>query len=355
MNYLRNVNRRKILPFHILIFAIAIFFISSLIIVKQVSRTYIANSKRIEISDGTEYRYLLERKIIGNKEAKNIIDKYKLPKSNLDPQTFEIKDYLIGENINSILDKDVDDFFNYRNNLVNKYYGGANKLNNLEIGYCEGWKNLIENFPKQVYLIWTILVFTILPVLRSDERILGMDELVKSTFLGKKPLKKTRIINTMEVATILFFLGIGIYTLVVLYLYSMEGYDLLIQNWRQYFIFPYNFNFIQYYMYKLIIGYVDTVFVAFLLLLMGGLIKDLRINWTIILSYIYLTYGLKNLIDFKTLRFAYLVSPLSLLNNDSLILSSKFTTIPIILLLSFFIPLIIVIFLVMYLIIRYRS
>ena len=66
MKYLLTVNRRRILPFSYLLTLCLFLLVSSIYFIKDEQNQYLQGSFHVEISDGTEYRYLMNQKWYDN-------------------------------------------------------------------------------------------------------------------------------------------------------------------------------------------------------------------------------------------------------------------------------------------------
>lgn len=297
MCYLSNINRKKIFSEQWWIFALVVFTFSSILILRGEKTNYL-ESGRLEISDGTEYRYLLERENIDERKIKETLEKYKDGKFPEDFRYIDIKDYFLMQNITQVYGMALEDtggsFYHHREEIIKDYHGNIRlkNIDSFEMGYSEGWKIISENFHKQLYVLWILLSIVLLPIYNEDQRF-RMEELIQSTEHGKKELKKIRVRNAYEIMTILYFLSGAIYLFLVFMVYGLEGYDLMIQNSPKYLLSPVIMNYLAAFLYQLFCGLIITFFVGNLLLWMSKGIEDVKTGYAILMGLVVVDYGLE--------------------------------------------------------------
>ena len=322
MKYLIKVNRKRILPFSYLLVLCLFLLFSSIYFIKEEQNRYLQESFHVEISDGTEYRYLMTQKWYDNEEANQLISKYNLPQEHLAKEKIAIKDFLFVESLNDALlhgkKPSTQDFFDYRMDLIKKTYQD-NTIKNLDkilIGYCEGWKVLLRNFDKIFYAVILALVFLLVPVMKEDDRLKTKD-MIETTLYGKKTLFQARIINGLEIGILTYLGGVFLFSLLVFLIYGRDGQDLFIQNSKEFFLFPFQVTYLQYFIYKLCTGLVLTFCFVFLFLLLGDLIEDVKLSFSLILAYVSIHFLLQSLCTSPSSRKFLLLSPLSLINIEN--------------------------------------
>lgn len=322
MKYLIKVNRKRILPFSYLLTLCLFLLVSSIYFIKEEQNRYLQGSFHVEISDGTEYRYLMAQKWYDNEEANKLISKYKLPQEHLAKEKIAIKDFLFVESLNDALlhgkKPSTQGFFDYRMDLIKKTYQD-NTIKNLDkilIGYCEGWKVLLRNFNKIFYAVLLALVLLLLPVMKEDARLKTKD-LVEATLYGKEKLFQIRILNGLEIGLFTYLGGVFLFSFLVFLIYGRDGQDLFIQNSKEFFLFPFQVTYLQYFIYKLCNGLALTLCFVLLFLLLGELVEDTKLSFSLVLAYVSIHFLLHSLWTSPSSRKFLLLSPLSLINIEN--------------------------------------
>ena len=322
MKYLIKVNRKRILPFSYLLVLCLFLLVSSVYFIKEEQNQYLQESFHVEISDGTEYRYLMTQKWYDNEEANQLISKYNLPQEHLAKEKIAIKDFLFVESLNDALLQEkkpsAQDFFDYRMDVIKKNYQD-NTIKNLDkilIGYCEGWKVLLRNFNKIFYAVLLALVLLLLPVMKEDDRLKTKD-LVEATLYGKEKLFQIRILNGLEIGLFTYLGGVFLFSFLVFLIYGRDGQDLFIQNSKEFFLFPFQVTYLQYFIYKLCNGLALTLCFVLLFLLLGELVKDTKLSFSLVLAYVSIHFLLHSLWTSPSSRKFLLLSPLSLINIEN--------------------------------------
>lgn len=321
MRYVLEVNRKRHLPFYFLLGMCLLLFLSSIYIIKEEQTFYLTKTFKEEISDGTEYRYLMEDRIYDSQAVKELVDKYDLPQNPFIREEIDISEFLIVKNINDLLSqgekKEGEDFFAYRMSFLNDQYGEGRvkEMDSLKVGYCEGWKVLLRNFDKAFYFIGICMVFLILPIMSDDKR-LKTEEMVQATFFGKKKLFRARIINSLEIGGLAYLIGIALFSFMVFLIYGMDGKDLLIQNSDEFFLFPFQVTYIQYFIYKIFNGFFLSIFVSIILLFLGEKIEALNVSFSILLAYVSIHFLLIELLASSPWKQALILSPLGLIDIE---------------------------------------
>ncbi|WP_108830719.1 hypothetical protein [Aedoeadaptatus coli] len=323
MKFLLEVNRKRILPFPCLPVLCLFLLLSSIYLIKMEQGRYLQESLHVEISDGTEYRYLMEETWYDDTKVEDLIAKYDLPQENLIKEDIDIDEFLPVESVNDALLRGkkprAQGFFEYRMNLIKKagQAQGVKPMDRLLIGYCEGWKVLLRNFDKLFYAVALALILLLVPVMREDERFKTKD-LVEATLYGKKKLFQARLINGLEIGAITYVGGVALFSLLVLFIYGSDGRDLFIQNSREFFFFPIQVTYLQYFIYKFFNGLALTFCLVFLFLFLGDRIKDVKVSFSLILAYASIHFLLQSLWTSPGTGKLLFLSPLSLINIESL-------------------------------------
>ncbi len=323
MKFLLEVNRKRILPFPCLPVLCLFLLLSSIYLIKMEQGRYLQESLHVEISDGTEYRYLMEETWYDDTKVEDLIAKYDLPQENLIKEDIDIDEFLPVESVNDALLRGkkprAQGFFEYRMNLIKKagQAQGVKPMDRLLIGYCEGWKVLLRNFDKLFYAVALALILLLVPVMREDERFKTKD-LVEATLYGKKKLFQARLINGLEIGALTYVGGVALFSLLVLFIYGSDGRDLFIQNSREFFFFPIQVTYLQYFIYKFLNGLALTFCLVFLFLFLGDRIKDVKVSFSLVLAYVSIHFLLQSLWTSPGTGKLLFLSPLSLIDIESL-------------------------------------
>lgn len=332
MSYLSNLNRKKIFRYNWMIVAFVILTISSILIIQNEKTNYLY-SGRIEISDGTEYRYLLENEVIDENKVKETLEKYEDRTFPQDFRHIDIKDYFIMRNITQIYGMELEDtgqsFFQRRQEIMkvqNEKLIPENMVS-FVMGYAEGWKIITDNFYMQIYALWAILMFIFLPIYNEDRRF-KMEGLIAATEFGSDRLNRIRIRNVYEIISGLYLGAVVIYLLFIFMMYGIEGYDLMIQNSPKYLLSPMDMNYLTAFLYQLLIGFIVTCFVGNIFLWLSKFIEDVKMGYAFIMGIVALDYGFRYLMLSKGLNFIPTLSPIVALNMGNILFSENIMNIP---------------------------
>lgn len=323
MGYLSNVNRKKIFQDRWLIVAFVIFTISGILIMRNEKTNYLY-SGRIEISDGTEYRYLLKNEVIDENRVKETLEKYKDRTFPQDFKHIDIKDYFIMKNITRVYGMELEDteqpFFHKRQEIMKAKNENLipQNMDSLIMGYAEGWKIVTENFYIQIYALWIVLMLIFLPIYNEDHRF-KIDELISSTEFGTKKLSKIRIRNVYEIICELYFWAVAIYLFLIFMVYGIDGYNLPIQNSPKYLLSPMNVNYLTAFLYQLLGGFVCTCFVGNVFLWISRFIEDVKMGYAVIMGIVVIDYGFRYFMSSAGFHFISVFSPIVALNMGNIV------------------------------------
>jgi len=323
MSYLSNVNRKKIFRDKWLIVAFIIFTISSIFILRNEKTDYLY-SGRVEISDGTEYRYLLANEIIDENRVKETLEKYK---DRIFPQDFryiDIKDYFVMRNITQIYGMELEDteqsFFHKRQEIMKAQneYSTPQNIDSIAMGYAEGWKIVTENFFIQIYALWVVLMLIFLPIYNEDHRF-KTDELISSTEFGTDKLNKIRIRNVYEIISELYLWAVAIYLFLIFMMYGIAGYNLPVQNSPKYLLSPMNINYLTAFLYQLLGGFIATCFVGNVFLWISRFIEDVKMGYAVTMGIVVIDYGFRYFMSSAGFHFISTLSPIVAVNMENML------------------------------------
>lgn len=261
-----------------LIFLLIILIYSIGISIKEFNKYRIYNAEgNVEISAKENLnKSKKEKKIILNKDKLMEIlerkdkSKYlynsnlvKLVTLNYDEKKFE-----------ELTESDMDNFYEKRRerlkeNIENTLYSEKEKdyLNlkieklkePLEIGYAEGWKNLNNDLTDIVLLLIVVISIISLQTFGEDSKT-KMKELSIATKNGKRKLIKGRLLAGIILGTSLYTVSIGIFSIIKLFVFGVEGYNLKIQSGLNYFFSLSDITYLEQYFLNVLIGIISLMF-----------------------------------------------------------------------------------------------
>lgn len=152
--------------------------------------------------------------------------------------------------------------------LVNQYEAMETPL---YYEYNDGWDTLIYYAPTLVMFLLFVIIFLVSGIFPSEHR-LKANAIFFSTKLGRSKAVRTKIAAALVTTTVLYWLAIAIYTLVVLALLGADGaggaFQLL--KWKAF----YNITIGQAYALSVLGGYVGTLFLALLAMIVSALTRS---------------------------------------------------------------------------------
>ena len=203
-----------------------------------------------------------------------------------------------GKPLEELSDEEMDRFFQIRartikENLVldtSKGYtekeiadltARAESLHSLSLGYAEGWKALEERMGNFVFLLVAVISALVLQLFGRDPAV-KMEELVRSSRYGKRPLDRARITAAYFTATVLYACSMAAYFVIVMWPFGFDGAGQPIQSNARTFFSCYNITYLRQFLWNLLIGYVVLVFMVSLTLLVTILFKSLLTSGAVI-------------------------------------------------------------------------
>ena len=137
--------------------------------------------------------------------------------------------------------------------------------------YNDGWETLLYYAPTLVMFLVYVIIFLTSGIFPCEARWKS-DAIFFSTSRGRHKAVRTKIAAALVTTTVLYWLVIAIYTLVVLALLGADGagcaYQLI--KWKAF----YNLTIVQAYALTVLGGYVGVVFLALLAMLMSALTRS---------------------------------------------------------------------------------
>lgn len=137
--------------------------------------------------------------------------------------------------------------------------------------YNDGWDTLIYYAPTLVMFLLFVIIFLVSGIFPSEHR-LKANAIFFSTWRGRHKAVRTKIAAALVTTTVLYWLVIAIYTLVVLALLGADGADGAFQllKWTAF----YNLTIVQAYALSVLGGYVGTLFLALLAMIVSALTRS---------------------------------------------------------------------------------
>ena len=259
-----RVERKRILRNRTFIIIISLSLIFSIFKVISLFKGYniYDSSGNIEIKAGENLKQSKEKnnKLLDEKLLKDIINRVdksrylynsnlvRLVSSNFKEKKFseitekDIKDFY-EKRIKNINENTKKSLIKYTKEQLNFIDSEAKKLKEpIDISYAEGWKNLNNYMTDFVLVIIIVISIIIIPVFAIDQKT-KMKELYESTKNGKKLLIKCRAIVSIEVGLILYITSVFIFSIIILTVFGVEGYNTQIQSSIGYFESIYNITY----------------------------------------------------------------------------------------------------------------
>lgn len=152
--------------------------------------------------------------------------------------------------------------------LVNQYEAMETPL---YYEYNDGWETLLYYMPTLVMFLVYVIIFLTSGIFPCEGRWKS-DAIFFSTWRGRHKAVRTKIAAALVTTTVLYWLVIAIYTLVVLALLGADGADGAFQllKWKAF----YNLTIGQAYALSVLGGYVGTLFLALLAMIVSALTRS---------------------------------------------------------------------------------
>lgn len=137
--------------------------------------------------------------------------------------------------------------------------------------YNDGWETLLYYMPTLVMFLVYVIIFLTSGIFPCEGRWKS-DAIFFSTWRGRHKAVRTKIAAALVTTTVLYWLAIAIYTLVVLALLGADGAGCAFQliKWKAF----YNLTIVQAYALAVLGGYIGVIFLALLAMLMSALTRS---------------------------------------------------------------------------------
>lgn len=137
--------------------------------------------------------------------------------------------------------------------------------------YNDGWETLLYYMPTLVMFLVYVIIFLTSGIFPCEGHWKS-DAIFFSTWRGRHKAVRTKIAAALVTTTVLYWLVIAIYTLVVLALLGADGADGAFQllKWKAF----YNITIVQAYALSVLGGYIGVIFLALLAMLMSVLTRS---------------------------------------------------------------------------------
>lgn len=152
--------------------------------------------------------------------------------------------------------------------LVNQYEAMETPL---YYEYNDGWETLIYYAPTLVMFLLFVIIFLVSGIFPSEHR-LKANAIFFSTKLGRGKAVRAKIACGLVTTTVLYWLTIALYTIVLLLILGADGADGAYQllKWKAF----YNITIGQAYALSVLGGYIGVIFLALLAMLMSVLTRS---------------------------------------------------------------------------------
>lgn len=166
-------------------------------------------------------------------------------------------DQLMGNRINS---NNVESFSKERNEILEE----ASKMQEpIKYSYAEGFKLAGDGIGIVTRVIIIIVGIVIAPLFSEDKQT-KMNEIILSTKLGRNKLTFYRILTALLTTTIIYILGVIIFSIIIFSIFGIKGGNLYIQSGAGYWFSPYNITYLQQFIINIVIGYIACILMAFI-------------------------------------------------------------------------------------------
>ena len=165
-------------------------------------------------------------------------------------------------------------YYNYteqeKQYIVNQY---ASMEVPLQLSYHEGWVQANEQLPS-LLKYGIILLSFLLAGIFSDEFTLKTAAVYYNTIHGRTKATAAKIALGFLAITAVYWISVGIYSIVVLGVLGTDGATCLIQSHSGYWFLWENMTFLQKYLLSLAAGYIGYLFIGFLVMWISAKTKS---------------------------------------------------------------------------------
>jgi hypothetical protein len=140
-------------------------------------------------------------------------------------------------------------------------------------------------------LLTLLLVFLVLVPVFNEDRVLGTEDLLRSTKLGRKILDDTRIAGAFRISVLIYASAVAVYVTPIAIVYGLGGAGLPIQGDPLYFMSPAALSFLAQFTANLIIGAGAVAGITALALLVSFVIADAFTGYAALLFIAALSYA----------------------------------------------------------------
>ncbi len=301
MRYLSSLNRKKILSINVLGVLMALFVLLSFYNLDTIKTGYLYQG-RLDVADGTEYRYIYQRDILDEGKINEVLDKYRdlsLPEDRGLAETADLPvvDMLIqvyGWDWSGLRNVSEEQFYQDRTGVIRDAGGSAESSLSepVQLGYGEGWKNVNAGMSRCVFIVLILTSILLVSIFNEDES-LGVDGLVRSTKLGKRELNRIRIVNAFQISWMLYGAAMVIYLAPIFLLYSFQGANLPIQSNPQYFLSMVEMNYFQQFLVNLVIGSVAVSLMTGITLLVSLCVDQVYTGYAALIFILAVSYAIQ--------------------------------------------------------------
>lgn len=137
--------------------------------------------------------------------------------------------------------------------------------------YMDGWIMIIRHIEDVFLYLFSSLIVIAVPVFVREYQS-GMDSILFTTLYGKTKVGRAKVVSVYIVSTIIYWVTVITYTISVLMVYGFDGANSYIQThiWASY----YHLTNLQAYMIKLILGYLTSLVLVNITMLVSSKAKN---------------------------------------------------------------------------------
>lgn len=137
--------------------------------------------------------------------------------------------------------------------------------------YNDGWETLLYYMPTLVMFLLFVIIFLVSGIFPSEHR-LKANAIFFSTKLGRGKAVRAKLLSGLVTTTVIYWVAIAVYTIVGLALLGADGAGCAFQliKWKAF----YNLTIVQAYALSVLGGYVGTLFLALLAMIVSALTRS---------------------------------------------------------------------------------
>lgn len=174
----------------------------------------------------------------------------------------------------------------------------AGKLEQLTVGFAEGWKTLNRDIGSFIPFILIMVSIIIMPLFADDDQT-GMKEFCRSTMKGKKQLDIAGMITAYGTGSLLYLTAILIYSVVKMIPFGLSGAGEYIQSSEDAFFSVFHITYLQQFIWNCLRGYVSLIFAVSMTILISVMLERIMAGIAVICLYWGLLLIMNRMVSFE--------------------------------------------------------